>query len=67
MKGLQKDYNYIISHHYISIKMTLLVKLAVISKIGEEASLLGKSACLSSSSLQSSRKIAYLVSTSSYI
>ena len=31
--------------------MAPLVKLAVISKTGKEASLLGKSACLSSSSL----------------
>ena len=42
------------------------VKLAVICKTGEEASLLRKSACLSSSSLTLVEKQPYLVSTSSY-
>ena len=41
------------------------VKLAIVSKTGEEASLLRKSACLSSS-LHSSRKQPYLVSITSY-
>ena len=48
------------------LKMAPLVKLVVISKSGKEASFLQKSACLSSSSLYSSRKQPYLVSTSSY-
>ena len=51
-----KNYDYINTYHYISIKMAPLVKLAVTSKSGEEASFLQKLACLSSSSLHSSRK-----------
>ena len=42
------------------------VKLAIVSKSGAEALLLGKLACISSSSLHSSRKKPYLVSASSY-
>ena len=38
--------------------MTPLVKLAIVYKMGKEASLLGKSACLPASSLHSSRKTA---------
>ena len=40
--------------------MAPLVKLAVVSKSGEEASFLQKSHCLSSSSLYSSRKQPYV-------
>ena len=36
-KGLKKTYNYIITHHKISVKIAPLVKLAVISKTGVEA------------------------------
>ena len=46
--------------------MVPLVKLAVISKSGEEASFLQESADLALSSLHPSRKQQYLVSTSSY-
>ena len=42
------------------------IKLAVISKTSEEASLIGKSTCLCSSSVHSSRNQPYLISTSSY-
>ena len=34
--------NCVVTHHYISFKMAPLVKLAIISKTGEEASLLRK-------------------------
>ena len=57
-KGLKKTYNYIITHHKISVIIAPLVKLAVVSKTGVEASFLQKLACFSSSSLHSSRKTA---------
>ena len=34
-----ENYNYIITHHKISIKIAPLAKLAVISEMGDEASL----------------------------
>ena len=62
-KRPKKNYDDIITYHYISFKMTPLVKLAVTSKTGEEASFLQRSACLSSSSLHSSKNQPYVVST----
>ena len=39
-KRSTKNYNDVITHHYLSVKMVLLVKLAVISEIEGGASLL---------------------------
>ena len=50
--------NCVVTHHYISSKMAQLVKLAIISKTGEEASLLRKKLACLSSSLHSSGKTA---------
>ena len=66
LKGLQKNYDYIIIHHQICIKVAPSVKLAIVSIMLEEAFLPTKSACFPSSSLRSSRKKAYIVSASSY-
>ena len=46
--------------------MASLVKLAVVTKCGEQASFLQNLACLSSSSVHVVEKQPYLVSTSSY-
>ena len=46
--------------------MAPLVKLVIIFKMDWDACLVGKSACLSSSSLHSSKEQPYLVSTSCF-